>query len=96
MERLKSNSNKLANLERKTVCSLLMTTVTYLADRISVGAVCHSGDLVRSLDDPGSCARATRAPSSHLCGRDDCPVFTDAAGTMWCWCRTVDIRDLCD
>jgi hypothetical protein len=96
MERLRSNPNKLVHLERRSFCSLLTSTVTFLAGRIYMGAVCRSGDPVRSVDNPRSWARVTRAPSSHLCGRADCPVSTDAAANMWCWCRTADIRDICD
>lgn len=31
-----------------------------------------------------------------VCGRPDCPVSIDFVGNIWCWCRTSNVRDLCD
>lgn len=96
MEPIKCNPNKLAHLGRRSFCWLLAATVTFLAGRISVGGVCYSDDPARPADNPESSPRVTDDPCRHLCGRAGCPVSIDAAGNMWCWCRTVDIRDICD
>lgn len=29
-----------------------------------------------------------------VCGRIDCPVVIDGAGSRWCWCRVAGVRDL--
>lgn len=96
MELLKSDPNKLAHLGRRSFCCLLASTVTFLAGRIYAGAACHTGDPARPADNPRLSPPVAVDPLRHLCGRDDCPVSTDAGGNMWCWCRTADIRDICD
>lgn len=96
MEFLKGNPNELKHLDRRSFCWLLAASVPFAAGRFSVGAVCPSDDPVGPADNPEPSSRATRDPSTHLCGRADCPVSIDAVGNMWCWCRTVDIRDVCD
>ena len=92
----KNNSDRPAHLGLRPIMWLFAATVTFLAARTSSGAVSRSGVPARSADNSGLPVPAAGNPSTHLCGRDDCPVSTDAAGNMWCWCRTVDVRDLCD
>jgi hypothetical protein len=84
MELVKSNLNNSAYLGRRSFCWLLAATVTCLAGRISVRAVCNSDDSASQADNPGSSLRVTRDSSPHLCGRVDCPVSIDVAGNMWC------------
>jgi hypothetical protein len=96
MEQLKGNSNQSAHLDRRSFFWLIAATVTFLAVCNSVGATRRKGNPAWPADNPGSSAPAAGDLSPHLCGRTDCPVSTDAAGNMWCWCRTMDVRDLCD
>jgi hypothetical protein len=96
MEPLESNRNKLAHLGRRSFCRLFATTVTLLVGRVSVGAACSTGDPAQPSNNPGPSPPVTANSSPFVCGRADCPVSIDAAGNMWCWCRTADIRDIRD
>jgi hypothetical protein len=96
MELLEDDPNKITHLGRRLFSCLLATSVIFLAARTSVGAIRHSDDQLRPAGGPESSPRVKPGHSRHVCGRTDCPVSVDTAGNMWCWCRTVDIRDICD
>jgi hypothetical protein len=96
MESVKSNRNRWAQLGGKTFCWFLARSINFLTGRISPRAACHSVDPAHPANKSMSSLLVAVEPLRHLCGRVDCPVSIDAAGNMWCWCRTVDIRDICD
>jgi len=92
----KGDTYKLGNMGRRSFCWFLATSVTFLAGAFVGGAACHPADLAQAVDSSGASPLDAGDSYPYVCGRADCPVSIDAAGNMWCWCRTADIRDICD
>ena len=91
----RGNSN-LANMGRRSFLWLLTATIAYFTECPSLATVSHSDDPTRPDDNSKLTPSVAFGPSRHSCGRAECPVSTDAEGNTWCWCRTADIRDICD
>jgi hypothetical protein len=72
-----------------------MTRSLMLEMRKSMDPTDQIGEPARVLERPEPSTPLTVRPLRHVCGRADCPVSTDVAGNKWCWCRTIDILDLC-
>ena len=96
MEKLKANPGSLACLGRGFFCSAVVKVITSWAARISTGEIGPAADTPSSDRDRELFLAVAVDPHCHVCGRADCPVVTDDRGNQWCWCRTMDIRDLCD
>jgi hypothetical protein len=94
MNRSRRNSDIPESVGHSLFRRRLMTVVKCHRGGMDKDATAHSNDTALTCGDRST--TRTTAALRNTCCMDGCPVTVDSAGNEWCWCRTIDARDIGD